>query len=269
MYHEDDTLITIEDDDDFELCLQKTVLKDVKEVTFIIQFEQANDQDQAELVPLSKPVTKKDNKNKKEMQSDIPLKALQNLISKELKGQLADIFTELIQSKYTSKVDQMQPQFECNNCGVKPIEGVRYACNECKNFNFCATCEDKVKHEHYFLKIRPVTDSLAESKMDQSDEVPKTDGNQQQFNQLVNSYMEKCCNQPEKEKNTGLIFNQNSVPFKPTAFQTQANDLGNAELYKIAIKLTEANYGSFDECFKAVKETNCDEEASIKVLQRT
>ena len=76
MYHEDDTLITIEDDDDFELCLQKTVLKDVKEVTFIIQFEQANDQDQAELVPLSKPATKKDNKNKKEMQSDIPLKAL-------------------------------------------------------------------------------------------------------------------------------------------------------------------------------------------------
>ena len=73
---------------------------------------------------------------------------------------MSDIFTEIIQAKSHCKVDQQRPKFECNNCGVKPIEGIRYACSECKNFNFCADCEEKVKHEHYFLKIRPPEDDL-------------------------------------------------------------------------------------------------------------
>ena len=38
-------------------------------------------------------------------------------------------------------------------------------------------------------------------------------------------------------------------------------------LYSLAIKLHEANHGSFDECIKAVRENNCDEAASIKALQ--
>jgi len=40
------------------------------------------------------------------------------------------------------------------------------------------------------------------------------------------------------------------------------------EFYKLAIKLTEMNLGSFEECAKAVKDNNCDEANSIIALQR-
>ena len=83
------------------------------------------------------------------------MKAIQNLIRKEIQGQIHDVFTEIIQKKSRSAVQQTAPQFECNGCGIKPIVGIRYVCSECKNFNFCETCEENVKHEHYFLKVRP------------------------------------------------------------------------------------------------------------------
>jgi hypothetical protein len=42
---------------------------------------------------------------------------------------------------------------ECDGCGVSPITGVRYKCSVCKNFDFCAMCEERRGHEHAFLKI--------------------------------------------------------------------------------------------------------------------
>ena len=50
-------------------------------------------------------------------------------------------------------------------------------------------------------------------------------------------------------------------------FKTPGDKTEN-DIYALAIKLHEANYGSFDECSKAVRETDCNEEASIKALQR-
>ena len=151
MHKDGDTPVNIYDDEDFELALRSTVDRDVKEVTFIIKFSEVEANAETEQVKKSKP-------SKVEDPTDIPLKALQNLISKELKGQLPDMFTELIQAKNVYSVEDMKPQFECSNCGVKPIVGIRYACPECKNFNFCADCEDSVKHEHYLLKIRQAED---------------------------------------------------------------------------------------------------------------
>jgi len=37
-------------------------------------------------------------------------------------------------------------------------------------------------------------------------------------------------------------------------------------LYKLAIKLHEAKYGSVEKCLQVVKSHNCDEAASIKEL---
>lgn len=40
------------------------------------------------------------------------------------------------------------------------------------------------------------------------------------------------------------------------------------EVFKLALKLQEKGLGTFDECVVAVKSNNCDENASIKALQR-
>ena len=41
----------------------------------------------------------------------------------------------------------------CDGCGVTPIMGIRYKCSVCKNFDFCEMCEERVPHEHPFIKI--------------------------------------------------------------------------------------------------------------------
>jgi len=44
----------------------------------------------------------------------------------------------------------------CDGCGVKPIEGVRYKCLVCPNFDLCAKCEEKNQHPsgHTLLKLK-------------------------------------------------------------------------------------------------------------------
>ena len=43
----------------------------------------------------------------------------------------------------------------CNGCGAKSIEGIRYKCVICKNFDYCEKCfkENCEKHNHPFLKL--------------------------------------------------------------------------------------------------------------------
>ena len=43
----------------------------------------------------------------------------------------------------------------CNGCGAKSIEGIRYKCAVCKNFDYCEKCllENCEKHNHPFIKI--------------------------------------------------------------------------------------------------------------------
>jgi hypothetical protein len=42
----------------------------------------------------------------------------------------------------------------CDGCGVNPIEGVRYKCSVCQDFDYCEKCEASVEHPHPFLKIK-------------------------------------------------------------------------------------------------------------------
>jgi len=42
----------------------------------------------------------------------------------------------------------------CDGCNVNPIKGIRYKCSVCKDFDYCGVCEDRLDHEHPFLKIR-------------------------------------------------------------------------------------------------------------------
>eukprot|EP00518_Triparma_eleuthera_P011236 CAMPEP_0182487300 /NCGR_PEP_ID=MMETSP1319-20130603/47833_1 /TAXON_ID=172717 /ORGANISM="Bolidomonas pacifica, Strain RCC208" /LENGTH=612 /DNA_ID=CAMNT_0024689417 /DNA_START=44 /DNA_END=1883 /DNA_ORIENTATION=- len=44
----------------------------------------------------------------------------------------------------------------CDSCGASPIQGVRYKCAVCSNYDLCSFCEDACVHDetHVFLKIR-------------------------------------------------------------------------------------------------------------------
>jgi len=48
----------------------------------------------------------------------------------------------------------------CDGCGVGPIIGIRYKCSVCKNFDFCEVCEERVVHEHPFIKILKPEESV-------------------------------------------------------------------------------------------------------------
>ena len=42
----------------------------------------------------------------------------------------------------------------CDSCQKNDIEGARYKCSVCSNFDFCEQCQETVEHEHPFLKIK-------------------------------------------------------------------------------------------------------------------
>ncbi|KAL6078075.1 Sel1 repeat-containing protein [Balamuthia mandrillaris] len=52
---------------------------------------------------------------------------------------------------------------QCDGCGASPIQGVRYKCGHCPDFDLCSKCEPETKHDegHVFLMIkRPLHDTL-------------------------------------------------------------------------------------------------------------
>ena len=60
-------------------------------------------------------------------------------------------------SKSSSNINELQLRTHlnaaCDGCGVSPIIGIRYKCSVCKNFDFCEVCEERVVHNHPFIKI--------------------------------------------------------------------------------------------------------------------
>jgi len=98
-------------------------------------------------------------KNKKD--KGIPRKALKNLINNELEKQSQEVFKKLLKSEDLPAVEQtteeaavVHTNVTCDGCGVGPIQGLRYKCSVCKNFDYCASCEERLGHDHAFLKIR-------------------------------------------------------------------------------------------------------------------
>ena len=68
---------------------------------------------------------------------------------------------------YKNKIDIMNESimiyksihhgFKCEKCFKEPIEGIRYKCSVCSNYNLCNECEEKNslsnEHPHIFIKI--------------------------------------------------------------------------------------------------------------------
>lgn len=49
---------------------------------------------------------------------------------------------------------QIHDRVGCDGCQTTPINGIRYKCSVCPNFDFCEKCEAEQVHAHPFLKIR-------------------------------------------------------------------------------------------------------------------
>ena len=45
-------------------------------------------------------------------------------------------------------------EVKCSACNVQTIQGARYCCLTCQNFNLCSNCEENTDHPHALLKIR-------------------------------------------------------------------------------------------------------------------
>jgi hypothetical protein len=52
---------------------------------------------------------------------------------------------------------QFQPRHMhvcCDGCGKQNIQGVRYKCGTCADFDFCEECESSKEHPHCFIKVK-------------------------------------------------------------------------------------------------------------------
>jgi len=60
------------------------------------------------------------------------------------------------QSMYRPRTQAYEPVYHdvmCNGCREYPIEGTRYECSVCPDFDFCEHCWKTVRHPHSFYKI--------------------------------------------------------------------------------------------------------------------
>lgn len=43
---------------------------------------------------------------------------------------------------------------KCDSCYAEPIEGIRYKCSICCDYDICQKCEESTHHEHALIKIK-------------------------------------------------------------------------------------------------------------------
>jgi hypothetical protein len=59
-----------------------------------------------------------------------------------------------VKSESSQKPKIVHNHITCDECGKKNIEGIRYKCAVCADFDLCEKCEVTSTHDHPFLKIK-------------------------------------------------------------------------------------------------------------------
>ena len=101
----------------------------------------------------------------KEIEEDEFNKNIENIISSNIDNIKDDIIHSILlessKIQQKTKINKMNPKnnyihknYECDVCKIHPIKGIRYHCLECKDFDLCEKCEEKVNHEHPLYKIK-------------------------------------------------------------------------------------------------------------------
>jgi len=124
--------------------------------------ENQNDDSASEESDVEETSAKKRKGKKNKDMGGLPRKSFKRLIKKELEKQCQQIFNNLMNcqevgdangQQINSSDQEVHQNIACDGCNVSPIVGVRYKCSVCKNFDFCAMCEERRGHVHAFLKI--------------------------------------------------------------------------------------------------------------------
>ena len=177
-YHDGDNWVVVEDDDDVQLAFTLARSSNGK-VLFTIKSSDAASAPEISAFAntatttattintmevdeeMKEPAAAAKGHKKPKKEKGIPRKAIKNLINNELNKQAQDVFQKLMKSEDLGDID-MTPEeaeavhegVECDGCGMNPIRGIRYKCTIRKNYDVCATCEERQSHEHAFVKIR-------------------------------------------------------------------------------------------------------------------
>lgn len=149
-----------EDDEALDVASLKQAIKEaiVSEKQADDSMSSGSDSDEAE-DKTGKKKEKAKGKKKDKACGGLPKKNFKKLIKKELDKQCQEIFHKMMvcrdigENKFHMGEDPVTHLVKCDGCGVEPIVGIRYKCSVCKDFDFCAMCEERRGHDHAFLKI--------------------------------------------------------------------------------------------------------------------
>ena len=173
-------MVACDDEDDFLLGMFSAFMSKVpKEITFVVTFKKTTCPDGEEKKETASTTAATSGEEEKESTQGISQEDLKELIDSELLKHSSDLFAKLMNGKdfsassqaessvteefktidTSSKADDsaagvVHTNVSCDGCGIAPIRGIRYKCCICKNFDYCETCEERLGHEHPFLKLR-------------------------------------------------------------------------------------------------------------------
>lgn len=64
------------------------------------------------------------------------------------------LMVDYIGKKAADQAAQVHTRVTCDGCKTHPIQGIRYKCSVCPDFDYCEKCEAEQTHQHPMLKIR-------------------------------------------------------------------------------------------------------------------
>jgi hypothetical protein len=85
-------------------------------------------------------------------------KGIIKILKEEVKSYTTQTFQRLmvdyLGKKAADQAAQVHNRVTCDGCQTHPIQGIRYKCSVCPDFDMCEKCEAETGHQHPMLKIR-------------------------------------------------------------------------------------------------------------------
>ena len=126
---------------------------------------------------MQKRQTEKEKQNSNKLTVEKVKKSVRSQITKAVKHQMKATEKKILASLYEKSDKEIEkifssktinqnvsvnnstaihPDVRCNGCNKKPIQGNRFKCAVCEDFDYCEQCEEtnKDRHDHPFIKIR-------------------------------------------------------------------------------------------------------------------
>ena len=121
-----------------------------------------------------------------------------------------------LNKKENIKIDStaIHKDIRCDGCNKKPIEGSRFKCSVCEDFDYCEECEEKNNdsHPHYFIKIREPELEPTKIFIIIHENPPKSSGKPNKLYDKVENYKEKFMKFTKNVSNDINVLIENIKP---------------------------------------------------------